>query len=683
MNSWLHKIITIFFFVLVFGLYAHNLTRDIYSGDIGDVVSASCVWGVAHPPGYPLFTVLGAVLCHIPMPLPPVTRVALISLFSSIGALIFYFKLNERITKNLYLSLLSTAILAFSYLFWFHAEVPEVFALNNVIVMALIYYAFLFYEEKKEKYLYVLSFLGGLSLAHHHTVALIVPMLFLLVIRHFKIFFTHWRIIPLMLLCVVAGLLPYLYIPIAASFKPPINWDHASDLNGFMRLVLRQDYGFAPTVVNGVPFVIKTIFVNHFITSLITTFSYQAIFVLVVGAVYLLIKRTYLLGALLVGFIISGPFFMYYGAYAFANLDGWGIIERFYLLPVLVIAVLFPYGFLGIKVLLQKYLKRPIYVWGILAYFLIIPGLMIWYNYPRTDLSKTQIGTQLAKDIMDTVPKNSFLFVSGDTTAFNIWYVHYVLGYRKDLNVINPAGVQGQDLLYKVTSDIQSKDKKLNYTQARTTAFYMLMQRYPFYSTYLMQTGTEKNTMLQRGMAMQLISVDQLPPVEEYKKDMAAYWSKITLLNRDNLPEADQNLIAGEIPLFYANALLRTGDALENLYGDYPAAEEYYKKAIATDPKLDKAYAMLGVLEYKKSQDCNSAIALLKKAIEIYPVTSRSQAWLYQIYGKCNAPQKLRDDLKKQYKQFLKKDIDKDEIIDFSNPNSSDINTEQNESSGI
>ncbi len=142
------NILVSLFFGAIGILYLHNLTRDIYSGDIGDLVTASYVFGVAHPPGYPLFTFLGGILAHLPLPMPVVSRVALLSVFASLGALALYFRFSVKVTKNLFLSLLSTSILAFSYLFWLHAEIPEAFELNNLFAVAMLYLTYLFITLK-------------------------------------------------------------------------------------------------------------------------------------------------------------------------------------------------------------------------------------------------------------------------------------------------------------------------------------------------------------------------------------------------------------------------------------------------------------------------------------------------------------------------------------------------------
>src|SRR5258708_21392292 len=141
MSLRIQSVIPIVVFIFVSLLYLHNITHDIYSGDNGDLVTASYVFGVAHPPGYPLFTSIGFILSHLPISFAVVTKVTLLSVIASILGLFFFFKLSMRATQSYLISIISTLALAFSYLFWLFTEVPEVFALNNFFIIILFYFA--------------------------------------------------------------------------------------------------------------------------------------------------------------------------------------------------------------------------------------------------------------------------------------------------------------------------------------------------------------------------------------------------------------------------------------------------------------------------------------------------------------------------------------------------------------
>ena len=43
---------------VIFSLYALSASPSIAGGDSGELVAEGCILGIAHPPGYPLFTMM-------------------------------------------------------------------------------------------------------------------------------------------------------------------------------------------------------------------------------------------------------------------------------------------------------------------------------------------------------------------------------------------------------------------------------------------------------------------------------------------------------------------------------------------------------------------------------------------------------------------------------------------------
>src|SRR5258708_7037796 len=212
-----YQLSVIFFLLFVAYFYIKNLTRDIYSGDLGDLVTAAYVFGVPHPSGYPLFTFLGFILSHIPFPLPIVSRVGLISVAASLLGLSVYYVFAYKVTKHIYLSLLSTAVLAFSYYYWLFSEIPEVFALNNAFAIIIFYTTYMFYTTKRISYLYLTVFFSSLALSHHQTIILMMPGVILLLLCRISIIFSSLKRVAKLISVFLLGFFPYIYIPIAAS----------------------------------------------------------------------------------------------------------------------------------------------------------------------------------------------------------------------------------------------------------------------------------------------------------------------------------------------------------------------------------------------------------------------------------------------------------------------------------
>ena len=662
------RIIIFLFFFSVLLLYIHNLTRDVYSGDIGDLVTASYVLGVPHPPGYPLFTFLGFLFSQLPLSLAPVSKVALVSTLSSFLGLILFYKLFFRITKSLFISLLSTSILAFSYPYWLHAELPEAFGLNNLFVILLLYFGILFYQEQKEKQLYMLIFLMGLSLTHHHTILLIFPGIALLLLRRIKIIFSKKRIPILCLLFFTIGLTPYIYVPIAASFDPLINWDHAYNLQNFIHLILRKDYGgFAPSIVNAIPIAAKQAVVQNYIKTLLLTYSYQVLFLVLLGCLYLIKRNKFLLGAILGIFFLSGPLFIFYASSLYTTKVSLGIIERFFTISFIVLMFLVPFGLLLIKNITERFLKYKPFSLVILAYFLIIPYFMLKYNLPRTDLSQTQIGNNFAIDVLSYVPENSVLYVSGDTTAFNIWYVHYVLKKRPDIGLINPAGVGGNRFLDEEINEFHKKYPEIKLSDILDKTLEELRTKRAFYATYEAPYKPKGLIWVPKGLVYELKSIKDISTKNEYREDVEQHLERLQRPRLETLSPSEQNLVTPEIPLIYSNALVRIGDFIDLYYKDPVLAEHYYRRALWMDNENPAAYAGLAFALYKGSKDCNGSIANLKRAIENYPIWKLYYAQLYLLYHECKYSNTEINNFKNQYLNTYGNDIDIDLPISIKN----------------
>lgn len=652
----------VMFFLGTLFLYLHNITRDVYSGDIGDLVSASYFFGVPHPPGYPLFSLLGFLFSHLPIVLPTVSKVALVSTVSSLIGLLTYYLFSYKVSKNTFISLLSASILAFSYLFWFHAEIPEAFALNNMFVILLLYVGFLFYTKPKKKYLYLLSFLIGLSLTHHHTITLLFPALFLLIVRRIRFLFSDKKIILCALGVFILGLVPYIYVPLAASRHPIINWDDASTFKNFIYLLLRKDYGgFAPDIAKSeIPVLAKLTVLQDYKNTFVSTFSYQILFVFLLGIVELFKKNKWLLFALLTAFILSGPFFIYYAASLYTTVSAVGVIERFYSLSFVVATFFIPFGFLCIQKFLDKRFSKTFYSIILLSYFIIVPFYLLRYNYERTNLSTTHIGNNLALDILSSVPKNAIVYITGDTTTFNMWYVHYVLNNRTDAGLINPPGVGGNKFLEDKVNDYHKKNPDIKVSNLLTETLEDLRKTRRIFATYEIDYRPPGTILLPWGMVYELMSLDNVPDEQTYLEKVEVTLQKLHKPRRETLMVAEKNLVATEIPTIYSNALVRIGDFVASYYKDPAKSEHYYRRALWMDNQNPAAYAGLALSQYKGYHDCTNSLENMKSAIENYRIWKLYYAQLYVLYKNCHTDKKIVDQFKNQYYNTFKRTIEDD-----------------------
>src|SRR5437762_4909974 len=79
-------------------LYSLTAARDIVVGDSPELIMAAATLGVAHPPGYPLFTMLGHVFSLMPLGSIPF-RVNLLSVICDALAVGVVYSIAQRLTK--------------------------------------------------------------------------------------------------------------------------------------------------------------------------------------------------------------------------------------------------------------------------------------------------------------------------------------------------------------------------------------------------------------------------------------------------------------------------------------------------------------------------------------------------------------------------------------------------------
>jgi hypothetical protein len=85
--------ISVFFFkhyafltsIVVLIFYLLTLAPGVIASDSGELATVQYTLGIAHPTGYPLFTILGFIFSHLPIPLRPITKLNLLTALWSVA----------------------------------------------------------------------------------------------------------------------------------------------------------------------------------------------------------------------------------------------------------------------------------------------------------------------------------------------------------------------------------------------------------------------------------------------------------------------------------------------------------------------------------------------------------------------------------------------------------------------
>ena len=229
-------------FAISFLVYFQTLYPTIAPGDSADFVISAYRLGVAHPPGYPLYLMLAKIFTFLPLG-SIAWRVNLLSgVLDSLAASCLCL-IVVKWTQEIWIGVVSGLLFGFSPLVWQYAVSAEVFALNNLIAVLLLYLTLQFEQTREVRYAYWGALFCGLGLAHHHTIFFfILPICVYLLSRRGlrSILLIGWA---RLFCCFLLGLSPYLYLPLASIALPFPTWGASHTWDGFFDHILRRDYG--------------------------------------------------------------------------------------------------------------------------------------------------------------------------------------------------------------------------------------------------------------------------------------------------------------------------------------------------------------------------------------------------------------------------------------------------------
>ncbi|MBI5044487.1 MAG: DUF2723 domain-containing protein [Candidatus Levybacteria bacterium] len=632
----IYRAIPIALFVCVLALYLHNLSPSVYGGDVGDLVTSAVILGVPHPPGYPLFTVLGNLLVHIGpfFHMTPAYMVGVVSALSGALAVFVYFILIQKLTRSTLISLISSLTLATSFLFWFYAEIAEVFELNNFFAISLLALSYFYRAKGRIVYLYALSFVAGLSLTNHHTIIFVFPGVLLMIgTQLWRDFRLHKRILLYVIICTLVGFSVYFYPFLASSKRPHVDWGNVTDLQSFLDLLLRKKYGtFQLALFHGVTLEARLVVFKTYLITLLTQLTIPVVFFCILGFASLLKKEKVVALSFFLSFLISGPVFILYAGFYLSNSFYFGIYERFLSISSLILLLFFPFGVLMFTKALLRFFTKKEYLYLFQAIFLLIPIMLFSYNFPKTNLSQLTSGDDLGKNYLAVLPKNSLLFLSGDTNLFNTWYIRYALNFRKDTEVFNGLGPE------KV---VERYGKSYGYT--KRSEFFPLLEKmdkdHQIFSDIRFSDKTLSGKWVPYGLYYEYRSKDEKTlSFEEFLERTEKIWSLM------KLPSVSE---------MYANALVVTGNYFLSEYENLDLAMTYYKKALAVDQQYAKAYATIGALYLTNKKNCIDAIPNLRKAIDLYQFDKKYYLLLALSYDDCNASKEAKDQLSQTFKKYF------------------------------
>ncbi|XP_068110482.1 protein O-mannosyl-transferase TMEM260 isoform X2 [Hyperolius riggenbachi] len=395
-------------FTCVFGVYIKTLHPSVPGGDSGELITAAYELGVAHPPGYPLFTLM-AKLAMVLVPFGSIAyRVNLLcSLFGAIAATLL-FSTTFRLSGSSAAGILAVGLYSFSRLTWQWSIAAEVFSLNNLFVALLMALVVEFEKAKTAR---------G---------------------RSKELSFKHLLKLGA---CFSGGLSPYVYLIVSSYFNQARwTWGDQTSIQGLLTHLLREEYGtfsLAKSETGSSMMQILMFQISHMITEMTPLAPSLALLALII----VFIKRDSSVPevGLFTAMLLAYSLFFSWRA----NLDiskplFLGVVERFWMQSDIVVCALAGLGLVSLTHILSARLINKDFIFCLEWIVAVtITAHQIRGNFRICDQSGNYVVDKFGRNILSSIPLNAVILLRGDLPGNSMRYLHYCEGLRPDLSLVD------------------------------------------------------------------------------------------------------------------------------------------------------------------------------------------------------------------------------------------------------
>ncbi|HAW49675.1 TPA: hypothetical protein DCX16_01805 [bacterium] len=694
-------IIAVLVFFSAFIIYLLTLWPTIPFHDCGDMVSSAYLLGIAHPTGYPLFSIIGKFwITTIPFGNIAYRMNALSSLFASLTCMMVYFITLKLATNTPSLitriapSIVASFVLAFSPTFWQQAIISEKYTLNALFFSLLIFVLLKWQETQSSKikvqsYLYLFVFILGLSFCHHMQTIFIIPAsIFLFIttsIKKFKLQSLKLKIysskpkttpsITRCLLLTVLFLLPlllYLYLPIRSLAHPWVNWGDPDRISGFLDYITAKGYSHYFEKSSVFDHIKRGVshWKNHIPNQFLLLF-----FPSLIGFLLLFLKKRQ-----------WGIFFLFILLVNCLHCSHYNIPNVWdYYIPTYTILSI-SLGFLCATFFsLNKALSIACLV------LISLPLYPFSKNLSRNIQARNYSYYDEGMGYLKPLKKDAIFLTKGDI-CFILWYLHYVENVRPDIFLINgtflhtywlmeeidkhhPELVFNRDIPEKKVSSLElanirfEKYREIMGSNSATHTIYTpfvddITSGFPLIPEGFVQRVLDNRISKEKIIELARKAVFDVTPYQGRSKrlvnNVKNSYVKLGVLFSENgygndaissfnkakeLDPNDKEVITNLSKCYYNLAVSFDQKGMVN------DAESYYKKAIEVDPNMIDSHYNLGILYYHKKHDTKATIYYWGKVLEIDPKSIKAHENLAVVYYNMGRF-KEAEDLCKKLKSF-------------------------------
>lgn len=455
--------------VVILLIYAVTIAPNVMHIDSGELAAVQLTLGIAHPTGYPLFTVLGYIFSHLPMPVAQIAKMNILAaVWCAMGIVMFIYtaelilsnlslfgieKKNAKESKKkkkksqdeaapeesksivpalsvwlvVFTAISGGFILALNRTYWMQSTSVEVYSLHALLIISVIFFLLKAYlnkyeEEPNDINWYIFSFVLALSFSNHMTSILILPGVAYLYFTSFGFNKSSFARIGRMLFIFFTTLvLVYSYLPIRALQGPMINWGNPVTFDNIIRHISGKQYQvwiFSSTAAAKKQ-------LTYFFSQIPVEFTLNLVFI-VAGVIYSFFAARKIFTLFIITFVSTVAYSINYDIKD---------IDSYFLLAFISMAVFAIFGLLLTYKLLRD--KRLKYILPIVL-VTVFTSVQFYVNFEEVDQSDNLTFKDYTQQILLTTGKNGLILsYQWDFFISPSYYFQNVDRMRTDVKIID------------------------------------------------------------------------------------------------------------------------------------------------------------------------------------------------------------------------------------------------------
>ena len=466
-------------FLISLAMFIKTAAPTVSFWDSGEFIACAFTLGIPHPPGAPLYLLIGRLFTMLPLGDDPAFPMNLISAITSALAVLFVYLITVRLIRlgwgdgernpapvpGVVGGVVAALMLAFSDTFWYNAVETEVYGFSAMLMVLTLWLGLKWMERagdaNSRRILFFIAYLMGLAGGVHLLCLLTVPTLLMLIWFRKPEVLRDPRTWACAIFLFVAGYSTYLSLYIRSGLNPMIDENNPETWANFIRFLGREQYG-SESMLLGVfdrkaqfwDFQIWTMYFKYLLSQFPVpglrfvsdafrqATSHDVQFVHISFVPYLLgcwgmwehwrrDRRRF--GAIAALFVLSGI-----GLSIYLNMEDPQPRERDYVFVG-------SFGLFAVWIGIAASVVMRVAsgfrgrIPAVVAAFLLLamPGGLAATHYPEHDRTGNRFAYDYAANILNSCDPNAILFTNADNDSFPLWFQQEVMGLRKDVRVVN------------------------------------------------------------------------------------------------------------------------------------------------------------------------------------------------------------------------------------------------------